>query len=63
MRENDNEVEVLIKDEQLGAVSVTMPKTGQPEVKVSIIGGPETGNATGNGIRPPVVVKTQPVNE
>ncbi len=42
MRENDNEVEVLIRDQQLGTVSVTMPKTGKPEVKV-IIKGKEKG--------------------
>ncbi|MBI5415711.1 MAG: hypothetical protein HZA29_02740 [Candidatus Omnitrophica bacterium] len=36
MRENDNEVEVLINDQQLGTVSVTMPKTGKPEVKVNV---------------------------
>ncbi len=35
MRENDSEVEVLIKDQQLGTVSVTMPKTGKPAVKVT----------------------------
>ena len=36
MRENDNEVEVLINDQEIGTVSVKMSKTGQPSVKVSI---------------------------
>ncbi|GEM_PF-3491363 len=36
LREQDNEVEILIKDQQLGNVRVTMPKTGQPSVQVTI---------------------------
>ncbi|MBI5150101.1 MAG: hypothetical protein HZA28_04935 [Candidatus Omnitrophica bacterium] len=34
MREDDKSVEVLIRDQELGTVSVTMPKTGKPAVKV-----------------------------
>lgn len=36
MRENDNEVKVFINDQDLGTVTVTMPKIGKPEVNVSI---------------------------